>query len=181
VVEPGSKPAKGARRAEEPEAKPPDAAPAPGERKLSGRVELGPISIDVPPEWRFYPLDDRLACRPMSGVGILQITPVARDQLPQNPTHEMLMAAAKEASGYELEGPGIDKAKETIDQGRAGGESFRAGRDYVRVWYHQRPEGLVLAWFACPAKRIAERSVARLIGQCDRIIASLRLPPTMDA
>ena len=126
-------------------------------------------------------MDDRLACRPMSGVGVLQITPVAQPALPADATHEMRMAAAKEASGYELDGPGVDKAKETIEGGSAGGESFRAGRDYVRIWYHQRPEGLVIAWFACPKKRIAERSVARLIGQCDRIIASLRLPPTMDA
>lgn len=154
---------------------------AAGERPLSGRVALGPISIDLPGEWRFYPMEDRLACRPMSGVGVLQITPVANNTLTASATHEMLMAAAKQASGYELDGPGIDKAREVIGGGRAGGESFRAGRDYVRVWYHQRPEGLVLAWFACPGKRIAERSVARLVGQCDRIIASLRLPPTMDA
>jgi hypothetical protein len=176
----GAKRNKGAAEGETPLVQPPDARAADKERKLSGRVELGPMSVDLPPEWRFYPMEDRLACRPMSGVGVLQIKPVP-DTLPACPTHEMLMAAAKEASGYNLEGPGIDKAKEMIDGGQAGGESFRAGRDYVRVWYHRRPEGLVLAWFACPAKRIAERSVARLIGQSDRILASVRLPPTMDA
>jgi hypothetical protein len=163
------------------ETDPPADQHATGERPLSARVALGPISIDLPGEWRFYPLDDRLACRPMSGVGVLQITPAAHRSPAASATHEMLMAAAKRASGYELEGPGVDKARESIDSGRAGGESFHAGRDYVRVWYHQRPEGLVLAWFACPSRRIAERSVARLIGQCDRIIASVRLPPTMDA
>ena len=151
-----------------------------GERKLTGRLELGPMSMDMPPGWRFYPMEDRVACRPLSGVGVLQIKPVP-DTLPPNPTHEMLMAAAKEASGYEIDGPGVDKAKEAIDGGQAGGESFRAGRDYVRVWYHRRPEGLVLAWFAVPKKRIAERSVLRLIGQSDKIMASVRLPPVMDA
>ena len=160
---------------------PPPADGAPEERKLSGRVELGPFCISVPDGWRFYPMEDRLACRPLSGVGILQITMLPQDSLPTNASHEIFMHSAKEASGYELEGPGIDKAKETIDQGQAGGESFRAGRDFVRVWYHRRPEGLILAWFAVPIKRIAERSVARLIGQSDKMIASLRVPPVIDA
>jgi hypothetical protein len=125
-------------------------------------------------------MPDRIAGRPVAGVGVLQITCCAEEPIP-NSTHEILMAVAKEASGYDLVGPGVDKAKELIDGGDAGGESFRTGRDFVRVWYHRRPQGLVLAWFACPVKRIAERSVSRLVGQCDKIVASVRLPSRADA
>ena len=167
--------------AADPDSTSPPVEATPQERKLSGRVELGPFCISIPNGWRFYPMEDRLACRPLSGVGVMQITMARQDQLPANATHEMFMHTAKEASGYNLDGPGIDKAKEAIDQGQAGGESFRAGRDFVRVWYHRRPEGLILAWFAVPTKRIAERSVARLIGQSDKMIASLRLAPVIDA
>lgn len=150
------------------------------ERSLSGRLSLGPVSIDVAPGWRFYPMAEKLACRPVAGVGVLQFT-IAPEPKLQNPSHEILMNLAKEASGYDLSGPGVDKAKELIDAGHAGGESFRTKRDFVRVWYHCRPEGLVLAWFACPVRRIAERSVSRLVGQCDKMVASIRLSPVMDA
>ncbi|MEO6435070.1 MAG: hypothetical protein ABIP55_04820 [Tepidisphaeraceae bacterium] len=166
--------------------KPGEAPPPPGsdraaqERKLTGRVDLGLMSIDIPPEWQFFPIKNHLTARPASGVGVLQISCCATEPIP-NSSHEILMGVAKEASGYAIDEPGIDKAKEAIDRGVAGGESFRLARDYVRIWYHRRPEGLVLAWFACPVMRITEKAVFQLVGQCDKMVASIRLPATMDA
>ena len=140
------------------------------------RVDIGPLSLVVPQQWQFHPLEDRVVGRHASKVGVLQIKVLPPGAAPSDPTHEMLMAVARDMSGYELEGPGSDKAKERIDSFLAGGESFRSGRDFVRVWYHQRPEGLAVASFSCKAKRVSERSVVQLIRQCDRIIASIRLP-----
>jgi hypothetical protein len=141
-----------------------------------GRVDLGALSLDVPPGWRFYPLDDRVVGRPESKVGVLQLRVVPRHAAPASATHEMFMAIARDMSGYELQGPGTDPARERIDCCLAGGESFRSGNDYVPVWYHHRPEGIAAAWFACKASRFAERSVKQVVRQCDKIIASLRLP-----
>jgi hypothetical protein len=91
------------------------------------------------------------------------------------------MSAARAACNYATSGPGADPAKERIDGYPAGGESFRSGRDFVRVWYHLRPEGLVVAWFACKAKRMIERAVRQLVHQSDKIVASIRLPSRADA
>jgi hypothetical protein len=87
------------------------------------------------------------------------------------------MAAAIAASGFDLQGPGNDRAKQECARGVAGGESFRSGSDFVRVWYRHVPEGTIAAWFACKARRAEERSVVQLIHDCDRMVASLRLPP----
>ncbi len=145
------------------------------------RVDIGPLSLIVPQQWQFYPLDDRVVGRHASKVGVLQIKVLPTTATPPDATHEMLMAVARDMSGYELEGPGSDKAKERIDSFLAGGESFCSGRDFVRAWYHQRPEGLAVASFSCKAKRVSERSVVQLIRQCDRIIASIRLPERANA
>jgi hypothetical protein len=140
------------------------------------RVDIGPVSLAVPPQWQFYPLEDRVVGRHASKVGILQIKVLPPGAAPRDASHEMFMAVARDMSGYELEGTGSDPAKERIGCCLAGGESFRSGNDFVRVWYHHRPEGLAVASFACKAKRVGERTVAQLIRQCDKIVASIRLP-----
>ena len=147
----------------------------------SDRSDLGIVQLSIPPGWRFYPLDDRLIGRPNSNVGGIHIVVLRRLKLPKGPTHEMLMSAARAACNYATSGPGSDPAKERIEGFPAGGESFRSGRDFVRVWYHLRPQGLAVAWFACKAKRMTERAVRQLIPQCDRMVASIRLPERVHA
>ena len=150
-------------------------------RSSSDLSDLGIVALDVPPGWRFYPLDDRLIGRPGNNVGGIHIVVLRDSKLPNRPTHEMLMSAARAACNYATSGTGADPAKERIEGYPAGGESFRSGRDFVRVWYHLRPEGLVVAWFACKAKRMVERAVKQLVHQCDKIVASIRLPERADA
>lgn len=151
------------------------------EGQTSSRVDLGLVRMDVPAGWRFYPLDDRIIGRPGSNVGGMQIAVVSRRELPKGPSHEMLMSAARAKCSYATYGPGSDPAKEKPDGSPAGGESFHSGRDFVRIWYHLQPQGLVVAWFACKYKRMIERSVKQLVHQCDKIVASIRLPSKSDA
>jgi hypothetical protein len=164
----------------------PGAGPDPDEmvgtgRSSSNRTDLGLVALDLPQGWRFYPLDDRLIGRPASNVGGIHIVVLRDKQFPKGPSHEMLMSAARAACNYATSGHGSDPAKERIEGYPAGGESFRSGRDFVRVWYHLFPGGLVVAWFACKAKRMTERAVKQLVHQCDKIVASIRLPERADA
>jgi hypothetical protein len=140
-------------------------------------VDLGAVHLEAAPGWRFYPMEDRVIGRPASGIGVIQLRRLSSDAEPAAASHELLMAAAIIASGFGLQGPGSDRAKDQFDHALAGGESFRAGADYVRVWYNHSPRGTVAAWFACPINRADERSVLQLIRDCDRMVASVRLPP----
>ena len=140
-------------------------------------LDLGDVSLVAEPEWRFYPLDHRVVGRPESGVGVIQLQRLPLDVVPWPASHEMCMAAATSASGYALEPPGFDRALEREDNCLAGGESFRSGNDFVRVWYRHCPDGMVAAWFAFPAQRAHERAVRDLIAQCDRMISSVRVAP----
>src|SRR5262249_40405933 len=115
--------------------------------------------------------------RPASGVGLFEIVKVSRGSAKSHPSHEVCMAAAVQASGYEVEPPGIDRAKEYDDTCLAGGESFRVEGDFVRVWYRCCPDGMIAGWFGCKEKPRAERSVLESMRQCDHMISSARLPP----
>jgi hypothetical protein len=151
------------------------------EKPSSKRARLGAVSLEVPDGWRFFPLEDRVVGRPDSNVGVLVIKILPSSVVPDGASHEMFMGAARAAYGDGIEGTGFDPARERIGCCYAGGESFRTPNDFVRIWYHHRPEGLVAASFSAPAKRMVEKAVKQLIGQCDKIIASIRLPSQPDA
>jgi hypothetical protein len=140
-------------------------------------VQIGSVTLTAAPGWRFYPLEDRVIGRPASGVGVIQITRLGGDAIPWPSTHEICMSAAAAASGFELDPPGVDRAKEHQDNCMAGGESFRSGNDFIRIWYRHCPDGMVAAWYGFPAKRASERGVQESIRDCDNMIATMRACP----
>ena len=140
-------------------------------------VNLGVVSMEAAPGWRFFPLDDRVVGRPLSGVGGIQVVRVPIERVPWPASHELCMAAAVEASKYQVEGPGTDRAKEYNEFCMAGGESFQVGGDFVRIWYRHCPDGMIAAWFAVKAPRAREKAVRDSISECDHMVATLRVPP----
>lgn len=140
-------------------------------------VRIGDISLTAAPGWRFYPLEDRVIGRPASGVGVIQIVRLPIKTVGWPATHEACMGAAVAASEYELDPPGTDRAKEHENNCIAGGESFRSGNDFVRIWYRHCPDGMVAAWYAFPAKRASEPAVQESIRDCDQMIATMRVCP----
>ena len=140
-------------------------------------LDLGIVGFDAPPGWNFFPMGTRVVARPQNLVGVLTITVAQRYAVPGTPSHEMCMVAAKAAAGLAAEGPGADRARDHLETCLAGGESFRVGADFTRVWYHHCPPGLIVAWFSAPAVRETEPLVKDLIKDCERIILSLYLPP----
>lgn len=143
------------------------------------RVDLGVVSFESTSSWRFFPINDRIVARPTNGVGVMQIVRLPPGVVQPPASHERCMAAAKAASGYEPEGSGVNRALDHEENCLAGGESFNVGIDFLRVWYRQCPDGMVAAWFACPADRAAERAVVQAVRECDRMIATVSLPPPM--
>jgi hypothetical protein len=141
------------------------------------RVDLGVVSFEATPSWRFFPMEDRIVGRPTNGVGVVQIVRLPDDAVSPPASHERCMAVAKETSGYQATGPGNYRARDYEENCLAGGESFTVGDDFVRVWYRHCPAGMVAAWYACPANRSKERSVVQAVRECDRMIATVALPP----
>jgi hypothetical protein len=147
---------------------------------MESTVDLGIVAIEAAPGWNFYPMDRWVVGRPASRVGVFIVSTEQRDAVTPPATHETCMAAAKAVSGYPVGGmTGFDRARDLMGQCLAGGESFRADSDFVRIWYHRCPPGLVVAWFACPADRENEPLVKDHIKECEKMILSLELPPPM--
>ena len=144
---------------------------------IDANLDLGLIHLCSAPGWRFFPLEDRVIGRPESGVGGIQVVRLGLMKVPWPASHEICMAAAVEASGYQVQGPGSDRAREFNDFCLAGGESFRTGADFVRIWYRHCPDGMIAAWFAVKAGRATERAVRDSIHECDHMIATVRVPP----
>jgi hypothetical protein len=148
-----------------------------GPRTQFARVNLGVVSFESTSSWRFFPMEGRIVGRPMNGVGVMQLVPLPSDVVPPSASHEQCMAAAKAASGYDIPGSGSNRAQDRDENCLAGGETFTVGADLVRVWYRLCPDGMVAAWFACPADRANEGGVVRAMRECDRMIATVNLPP----
>src|SRR5215203_1056675 len=127
------------------------------------RVDLGVVSFEATDSWRFFPMDGRIVGRPTNGVGVMQIVRLPAGVVSPPASHERCMGAAKEASGCACQGPGSNRARDYEENCMAGGESFAVGGDFMRVWYRYCPDGMVAAWFACPANRAKERTVAKAI------------------
>jgi hypothetical protein len=142
-------------------------------------VQLGTISLEAAPGWNFYPMERWVVGRPQNRVGVFIVSTELRNAVASPPTHETCMSVAKSITGYTLEGTGFDRARDAIGADLIGGESFRADDDLVRVWYHHRPAGLIVAWFACPAMRENEPVVKELVRDCERMVLSVELPPPM--
>jgi hypothetical protein len=138
-------------------------------------INLGIVTLDAIAGWSFYPLEDQLVGRPMNGVGGISIVRVPTSRVPFQASHEMCMAAAVDASGFAVTPPGTDRAKYVDEACIAGGESFDAGTDFVRIWYRHCPDGMVAAWFACKANRVKEKAVIDAIHEADHMIATVRL------
>jgi hypothetical protein len=140
-------------------------------------LDLGIVGFDAPPGWNFFPMAERVIARPENRVGVLTISVAQRDAVAGPPSHEICMAVAKHAAGLDAEGPGADRARDHLDSSLAGGESFRTAGDFMRVWYHYAPAGLIVAWFSAPLEREDEPLVKALVKDCERIVLSLQLPP----
>jgi hypothetical protein len=138
--------------------------------------QLGPVHLEAAPGWWFYPMTDYIAGRPLSGVGVFQVRPIAQVRLPKPATHEVCMATAIDACGYQVQGPGLDPARDRIGKCVFGGESFRTKGTFVRVYYHHGPRGFAVATFSCKANRIVEKVVRQSIRDCDEMMLSVRLP-----
>ena len=145
----------------------------------SSRIDLGSISFNAAPGWKFYPLQDRIVGRPSHGVGGMQIRRMDAASVPWPATHEVCMAAAQAAMGLHIDEPGFDRAKEYGECCLAGGESFRTAKTYLRVWYRHCPDGMVAASFRCRQARAAERSVIQSLRAADQMISSIRVPPPL--
>ena len=144
---------------------------------MESTLDLGIVNFDAPPEWNFFHMSQRVIGRPANRVGVLTISTEHRYAITSAPSHEMCMGVAKEAAGLDGEGPGADRARDQIENCLAGGESFRTPGDFMRVWYHHCPAGLIVAWFSAPLEREDEPLVKQLVKDCERIVLSLQLPP----
>jgi hypothetical protein len=149
---------------------------------MESTVDLGIVGFEAPAGWNFFPMGNRVIARPTNRVGVFTITVEQREAVGCPASHEMCMVAAKAAAGVDEDaGPGADRARDKLESCLAGGESFYMpdGGDFVRVWYHHCPTGLIVAWFSCPLGREGEQLVKDLIKDCERMVLSLFLPPPM--
>jgi hypothetical protein len=146
---------------------------------MESTVDLGIVGFEAPAGWTFFPMGQRVVARPTNRVGVFTVSVEQRDAVAgPAASHEMCMVAAKALAGVvEDAGPGSDRARDKLDDCLAGGETFRVGADFVRVYYHHCPAGLIVAWFSCPAAREQEPLVKDLIKDCERMVLSLHYPP----
>jgi len=139
-------------------------------------LNLGSVAFDAPDHWRFFTLEHGVVGRPENLPGVLNVIVVPGTNLPTCLTHEGCMSTARAAVHFTLPERGFDRARDQLGKCVAGGESFLTDNDFVRIWYHQCSAGLVVGWFGCPRRSMDDPGVGALVRQCDRLVASVKIP-----
>ncbi len=138
-------------------------------------IKVAGVAFDAAAGWNFYPMQDWVVGRPESREGMFIVSMEVRDAVTSPAAHDNRMAAALTITGYALTRPGFDDAREADGARLAGGESFYADDDFIRLWYCHCSAGLVVAWFTCPAPREHEATVEQLLSECERMVRSVEV------
>ena len=138
---------------------------------MSSRTSIGGMLLESVEGWSFSVRDGAVAGRRRREPGLLRIMSVAPNLLPQPLSHERCFELIEERVGA-AEGTVSDRRMMQSVTGPFGSARYRRGKDVICVWYCNRPAGLIIGAYACPADlaKTPEYNLAR--AQCARMIAT---------
>jgi hypothetical protein len=138
---------------------------------MMSRTPIGGLLLDAEGGWSFSVRDGTIAGKLGEQPGLLRVTTLAPNQLPQPLTHERCLQLAADWVGA-AQAKLFDRQLTESATGPFGSASFLRGKDYVSVWYCTRPAGLIMGAYACPAD-FGRTPDARFIrARCARMIGS---------
>lgn len=141
------------------------------------KVVFGEMSLTAPPDWTFVPTENFVLARRDSQIGVLQITQLEVNSLPELSPSAILAAAQQLISKEPLPEP--FQVKSPVANGYLfGAASFRTrqkGRDlFTRVIYLLRDDHLVVGVYGCPWKLRNHAAAHEELSQCEKMILTVQ-------
>ena len=135
------------------------------------RTSIGGLLLEAMDGWHFWMQDGVIGGSRNNDPGFLRIVNILSSDIPQPPTHEQcLELAAKAADTVGL--PFTARNLMHSVTGPFGAATFERGKDVVRVWYCNRPSGVIIGIYSVPAELSITDSYRFITNQCARIIYS---------
>ena len=135
------------------------------------RIAVGGLMLEPVEKWTFdFHGGIIIGRRYGDDVGLLCIRHVASNLLPGPLTHEYCLEVARQMLNVPDDPVAYLDALET-PCGPYGAATFVGAADARRVWYCNRPPGMIVGVYSCPAQ-FARDALYRIIrGECRRIMA----------
>ena len=138
---------------------------------MVARIAVGGLMLEQNDRWTFDVQLGIIVGRRYNDVGVLCIGWVERNTLPGSLTHEYCLAEARRLLSVPDDPvDGIDALDTPC--GPYGGATFTGDEFVRRVWYCNRPPGMIVGVYSCPAERVRDPLYALARGECAHIIAS---------
>src|SRR4051812_30875034 len=138
---------------------------------LRERTPIGELLLEAMNQWVFFLRDGMIVCQRGSQPGVLRLTTKAANRLTNPITHAWcLRRAARFARGPEA----MLLSQQTVASvtGPFGWGSGHWRKDYVCVWYCNRPPGVILGAYAIPAELLGIPEQQRALDEAAHIVAS---------
>ena len=135
------------------------------------RIAVGGLMLEQVEKWNFDFFGGIIVGRrDGDGVGLLCLRHIARNLLPGPLTHEYCLEVARQTLNVPDDPVANFDAMET-PCGPYGAATFVGAAEARRVWYSNRPPGMIVGLYSCPAQIAGDAVSAMIRGECRRIMA----------
>lgn len=136
------------------------------------RIAVGGLMLEQNEKWTFdVQFGVIVGRRDNDGVGVLCIRHVERNTLPGRLTHECCLETARQMLSVP-DDPMADRDARETPCGPYGAATFVGEEDVRRVWYCNRPPGMIVGVYTCPAE-FARGALCNFIRrECAHMMAS---------
>ena len=135
------------------------------------RTPIGGLLLENVDGWTFTVQDGVIVGRFPDDLGVLLMTTIASNKLPNPVTHETCFAHAAQLAAVEDATPSDWITLQSVT-GPYGSANFRRGLDRVYCWYCYRAPGLIVGAYCCQADLTRTYESKRLQRQCNQMITS---------
>ena len=135
------------------------------------RIAVGGLMLGHDERWTFIvEADGVIVGRRHDTDGSLRIRHAASNTLPGRLTHEYCLETARRMLNVP-DGPidGLDALESPT--GPYGAATFVGAADVRRVWYCNRPPGMIVGVYSCPAQYAGDALYRIISGECRRIMS----------
>lgn len=135
------------------------------------RTSIGGLLFEDVEGWTFSVQDGVIAGTFRDEPGMLRITTVAANRLPQPVTHEACILRAAKLAEVMDPTPSDWKMSQSVT-GPYGSANFERGSDRVFCWYCCRAPGVIIGTYACPVELSRTHANRWVRAQCNGMITT---------
>jgi hypothetical protein len=135
------------------------------------RIAVGGLMLEENEKWTFDVQLGVIVGRRHNDIGVLCMRHAARNTLPGPLTHDYCLETARQMLSVP-DGPVADVDAMVTPCGPFGAATFASADDVRRVWYCNRPPGMIVGVYTCPLQFARDRLYVFIRGECAHLVGT---------